>query len=159
VRSATSGYVAFVRVRFHECDPLGHVNNAVYLNYLEQIAIDHAAAAGWPADRLRQEIGALFVARKHEIEYLQPAFEGDLLQVRTWPEEMSGARGYRVYDITRAEGDRALHLDRLLAPGELEPAPRRGLIARARTEWAFVNVTTGRPQRIPEVVVTDFLSD
>jgi acyl-CoA thioester hydrolase len=157
MRAAKSGYVAFVRVRFHECDPLGHVNNAVYLNYLEQIAIDHAAAMGWPADRLRQEIGALFVARKHEIEYLQPAFEGDVLRVRTWPEAMSGARGYRVYDITRADGDRDTHLDRMLKPDELKPAERRDLIVRARTEWAFMNVTTSRPQRIPDIVTQDFL--
>jgi acyl-CoA thioester hydrolase len=157
--AAKSGFVAFVRVRFHECDPLGHVNNAVYLNYLEQIAIDHAAAMGWPADRLRQEVGALFVARRHEIEYLQPAFEGDVLRVRTWPQAMSGARGHRVYDITRAEADGAAHIDRLLKPDELVPAARGELIVRARTEWAFMNVTTGRPQRIPDLVTQDFLRD
>lgn len=157
--AARSGFLHFVRVRFNECDPLGHVNNAVYLNYLEQIAIDHAAAVGWAAERLREEIGAVFVARRHEIEYLQPAVEGDVLRVRTWPQEMSGARGHRVYDITRADeaaGDRD---DRLLAPEELVPADRREVIVRARTEWAFVNVATGRPQRIPEIVVRDFLVD
>jgi acyl-CoA thioester hydrolase len=89
----TSGFVSYVRVRFNECDPLGHVNNAVYLNYLEQVAIDHAAARGLTSSALIEQAGALFVARKHEIEYHRPAFEGDLLQVRTWPTEMRGARG------------------------------------------------------------------
>lgn len=157
--TARSGYVQFVRVRFHECDPLGHVNNSVYLNYLEQVAIDHAAAVGWPADRLRAEIGAVFVARQHEIEYLRPAFEGDVLRIRTWPEEMSGARGHRVYDITRATEAPGERIDRVLAPEELTPAPRGEILVRARTEWAFVNVATGRPQRIPAEVVTDFLCD
>jgi acyl-CoA thioester hydrolase len=114
---------------------------------------------GWPAERLRREIGAVFVARRHEIEYLRPAVEGDVLRVRTWPEEMSGARGYRVYDITRADEAPGERVDRLLAPAELVPADRREVIVRARTEWAFMNVATGRPQRIPEVVVRDFLSN
>jgi len=155
---ARSGYLQYVRVRFHECDPLGHVNNAVYLNYLEQIAIDHALALGWPAERQRREAGAVFVARRHEIEYLRPALEGDVLRVRTWPEAMAGARGFRVYDITRAtEPPDAWH-DRVLAPEELTPAPRGEVLVHARTEWAFVNVATGRPQRIPPDVVNDFLT-
>ena len=154
---ARSGYLQFIRVRFHECDPLGHVNNAVYLNYLEQVAIDHAAAVGWPAERLRRETGAVFVARRHEIEYLRPALEGDVLRVRTWPEEMAGARGHRVYDIIRASEEPGEQIDRLLTPDELGDAPRSEVIARARTEWAFMNVATGRPQRIPEIVVRDFL--
>lgn len=155
--SARSGYVSYVRVRFQECDPLGHVNNAIYLTYLEQVAIDHANAVGWSSEKLREETGALFVARKHEIEYLRPAREGDFLQVRTWPQEMRGARGERVYDISRIEGDRAGYVDRLLTADELVPLARSDIIVRARTEWAFMNVTTGRPSRIPPFVLADFL--
>lgn len=46
MRQPRSGFMSYVRVRFHECDPLGHLNNTVYLGYLEQAAIDHAVAAG-----------------------------------------------------------------------------------------------------------------
>jgi acyl-CoA thioester hydrolase len=156
----TSGFVSYVRVRFNECDPLGHVNNAVYLNYLEQIAIDHAAVRGWTSSALIEQAGALFVARKHEIQYHRPAFEGDLLQVRTWPTEMRGARGYRVYDISRVDPaeDRAGLVDRLLEPDELVPLPKTNLIVTARTEWAFMSPTTGRPARIPATVAADFVS-
>ena len=48
-------YVAHFRVRFSDLDPLGHVNNAVYLNFLEQAAIDHATITGL---RLRGAEGA-----------------------------------------------------------------------------------------------------
>lgn len=156
---ATSGYVSYVKVRFAECDPLGHVNNAVYLNYLEQVAIDHATALGWSSAALLAKVGALFVARRHEIDYLQPAYESDLLRVRTWPVEMRGARGYRVYDISRVDPDedRLALVDRLLLPDELIPIPRSETIVAARTEWAFVNPTTGRPVRIPSVVTGDFV--
>ncbi|HWV23479.1 MAG TPA: thioesterase family protein [Thermomicrobiales bacterium] len=153
-----SGYVCWFRVRFSECDPLGHVNNAVYLTYLEQAAIDHAAFGGWPESRLRDEIGAVFVARKHEIEYLRPATEGMVLEVRTWPSSMTGARAFRDYEIgANSEPDPARRIDRLIPPADIVPFPRHDLIVRARTEWAFMNVTTGRPVRIPHIVIDDFL--
>ncbi|MBA2277819.1 MAG: acyl-CoA thioesterase [Chloroflexia bacterium] len=153
-----SAFLLTVRVRFHELDPLGHVNNAVYLTYLEEAAIEHAAAAGWPASRLRQH-GGVFIARRHEIDFLRPAGEGDLLQVRTWPEAMSGARAVRAYEIVRL--DRAAGTpsqDGLIDPTVLPPAPSASLLVRARTEWAFVDVSSGRPRRIPATVRGDFLT-
>lgn len=157
--AAKSGYVSYVRVRFQECDPLGHVNNAVYLTYLEQVAIDHASAVGWSSGKLSRETGAVFVARKHEIEYFQPARDGDLLRVRTWPQEMRGARAARMYDISRVDGDRTGLVDRMLGASELVPLSRSEIIVRARTEWAFMNVTTGRPARIPPIVANDFIEE
>jgi acyl-CoA thioester hydrolase len=151
---------AYVRVRFHECDPLGHVNNAVYLGYLEQVAIDHAAAAGWPASRLRKEAGAVFVARRHEIDFLRPAFENDVLEIITWPDGMSAARAFRYYEVRKVDLDPLrLPSDELL-PGESpRPDSRHNLLITARTEWAFANVELGRPVRIPESVTRDFLEE
>lgn len=149
-------YLAHFRVRFHELDPLGHVNNAVYLNYLEQTAIDHAAAEGYGSTILR-ELGGVFIARRHEITYLRPALENDLLRVTTWPAEMSGARAIRAYEITRL----------VLDPGQ--PVPSDGIremtelptedevIVSARTEWAYVDTVSGRPRRIPLEVRDAFL--
>ena len=47
--ATTSRFAAYFKVRHYEMDALGHVNNAVYLHYLEQAAIEHSAAAGFPA--------------------------------------------------------------------------------------------------------------
>src|SRR3712207_7954185 len=66
-------FEAFFRVRFHEVDALGHLNNAAYLNYLEQAAIDHATYLGLDLPRL-QELGGVFVARRHEIVFVRPTF-------------------------------------------------------------------------------------
>jgi acyl-CoA thioester hydrolase len=147
-----------VRVRFQECDPLGHVNNAVYLGYLEQAAIDHAAAVGWPADRLQAEAGAVFVARKHEIEFHRPAFENDVLEVLTWPEAMSGARACRRYHVRKIDADPLNPPpSRLLTPDQFEPSEQSRLLLRARTEWAFADVTRGRAVRIPDAISHSFL--
>src|SRR3712207_6593200 len=96
-------FEAFFRVRFHEVDALGHVNNAAYLNYLEQAAIDHATFLGLDLPRL-QELGGVFVARRHEILFLRPTFAGDLLRVVTWLGEPRGARVDRHYLVFRECG-------------------------------------------------------
>jgi acyl-CoA thioester hydrolase len=151
-------YHAHFRVRFHEVDPLGHVNNATYLTYLEQAAIDHAAAAGYDVERLR-ELGGVFIARRHEIEYLRPARDGDWLRVVTWPVDLAGARAVRAYTVFRLTADElaaGTPVDGLHAPGETGAA-RGDLIVRARTEWAFIDARTGRPRRIPNEIVAAFL--
>src|SRR5215208_7516111 len=93
-------FETFVRVRFHEVDALGHVNNASYLNYLEQAAIDHATFLGLDLPRM-QELGGIFVARRHEIVFLKPTYAGDLLRVVTWLDEPRGARVDRQYLVSK----------------------------------------------------------
>ncbi len=158
-----SRFVAYFKVRHYEMDALGHVNNAVYLHYLEQAAIEHTAAVGFTFERLR-EIGGLFIARRHEIDYLRPATAGDVLQVVTWPVEMKGAVAIRDYEIYRQErrtgatgdpaGD-AVPADRLLPPGY---APAGELVVRARTQWVWVDTAQGRPRRMPTGMRDAFLA-
>jgi acyl-CoA thioester hydrolase len=149
-------YVAYFRVRHHELDSLGHVNNATYLNYLEQAAIDHAAAAGFSEDALR-EVGGVFVARRHEIDYLQPAKANDLLRVVTWPVELGAARAIRAYEIRRlpAQPPDTPLIDGIRKPDEIEI--EGDLIAQAQTVWAFVDTQTGRPRRMPREILSEFL--
>jgi acyl-CoA thioester hydrolase len=158
VSAPKSAFLTCVRVLFRDCDPLGHVNNAVYVGYLEQAAIDHAAAAGWPADRLQREAGAVFVARRHEIDFLRPAFENDVLEILTWPEAMSGARATRAYEVRRIDADPlALPSSRLIDGGAIRHPERSELVVTGRTQWAFADVERGRPVRIPASVTNDFL--
>jgi acyl-CoA thioester hydrolase len=142
-------YLLHVRVRYHELDPLGHVNNSVYLNFMEQAAIEHAEAAGWGAEVLA-ELGGAFVARRHEIDYLRPAVAGDVLRVKTWAEALDGARALRAYEIARfgsfAPGA-TLPPDGLVLPDAVPAAGE--VLVRATTVWAFVDLTTGRPRRVP----------
>jgi len=135
------------RVRFHEVDALGHVNNAAYLNYLEQAAIDHASYLGLTLERLRG-LGGVFVAHRHEIVFLKPAFAGDLLRIATWLDAPRGARIDRHYIIFR---DSVLTSNvsisgRLIQRAEMpEDDP---VVVRAMTEWVFAG-ESGQPRRIP----------
>jgi acyl-CoA thioester hydrolase len=152
--SSPHGYVAHFRVRHHEIDALGHVNNAVYLNYLEQAGIEHSTALGFGADRLR-ELGGFFIARRHEIDYLRPALAGDLLQVVTWIGEQKGAQAVREYVLTRIDppAGGGPPADHFLAPGFAIPATP---LVRARTYWVWAGVADGRPRRLPAEVRSAF---
>lgn len=121
-------YRASWRVRQYELDTNGHVNNAVYLNYAEQVATEHADAAGFgPEWTLRR--GGGWVVRRHEITYHRPARYGDELELVTRIAAMRGARGTRCTRLTR------------LPAGEL--------IAAITTEWVWVRLSDGRPARPP----------
>ena len=153
-------YIAYVRVRFSDLDPLGHVNNAAYINYLEQAAIDHAAAVDLGQERLAA-LGGVFIARRHVIDYLRPAVADDRLRIVTWIAEMHGARAARLYEVERQSGasdtpwPRSDHL--LSDRGSVE---RFGdVILRARTDWAYVDVGSGRPRRMPPDVLDLFRFD
>lgn len=145
---------SFIRVRFHEVDALGHVNNAAYLNYLEQAAIDHAGLLGLDLDRLRR-MGGVFVARRHEVTFWRPAFAGDVLRIVTWLGEPRGARVERRYLAFRVlELGEALPLGgRLVEARCLEIGD--DAVVQAVTEWVFTS-GDGRPRRIPQEVVSAF---
>lgn len=150
-------FVAHLRVRFSDLDPLGHVNNAAYINYLEQAAIDHAEAIDLGRERLAA-LGGVFIARRHVIDYLKPAVADDRLQVVTWIGEMQGARATRFYQIQRQPGSAEIDWPRrdhlLAAPGSA--AGFGDLILRASTDWAYVDVISGRPRRLPPEVISIF---
>jgi acyl-CoA thioester hydrolase len=152
--AGVAAFETFFRVRFHEVDALGHVNNAAYLNYLEQAAIDHATFLGLDLPRL-QGLGGIFVARRHEILFLKPVFAGELLRVITWLGEPRGARVDRHYLVSN---ESSLPAEVVVAgrPAKNSSMPAVGaLVARAATEWVFAN-NQGQPRRIPNEVVRLF---
>mgnify|MGYP003526290200 CR=1 FL=1 len=71
-----------------EIDGVGHVNNLAYLRWMQDAAVAHSAAQGWPA-KAYYDLGQGWVVRSHFIEYLVPAFAGDEIVVRTWVAAMN----------------------------------------------------------------------
>jgi acyl-CoA thioester hydrolase len=111
-------------------DQNGHVNNVAYIQWLQDAAIRHAQASGCMA--ATTAAGASWVVRTHFIEYLAPAFAGETLTVMTWVVNFQKVRSLRKYKIIRAADETA--------------------VARAETDWVFVNAKTGRPLKIPDEV-------
>lgn len=142
-----------MQARFHEADLLGHVNNAVYLHYMEQAAIEHATYLGLSVEASRA-LGGVFVARRHEIEFLRAAYPGDVVRVRTWLMEPHGARITRCYQIYRAD-DLATEPFTGRVPRPAPPLSPQAVLVRAVTEWVFMS-ENGRPRRIPEGILALF---
>jgi len=130
-----------VAVRPEDIDIVGHVNNVVYVQWMQDAAVAHSEALGWPFRRY-QELGAGWVARLHQIEYLQPAMPGDRVVIKTWVADMKRVTSTRRYQMVRYEGE-----DR-----------KEVLLAAAHTQWAFIDFAKRLPRRSPEDMVATFVS-
>jgi len=128
-------FVMHLRVRNYEMDVLGHVNNAIYLHYLEQAAWEHSEYLGLTLTDY-DRIGGIFILRRMEIEYLRPAVVGDQLEISTWADEMRGPRAVRKYEIIHIESGKP--------------------IVRATGLWAWVERSSGRPRPIPPFLLELF---
>jgi acyl-CoA thioester hydrolase len=118
-----------------DMDDLGHVNNISYLKWMQSAALAHSAAQGWPLEAYRA-LGQGWVVRSHHIEYLASAKRGDAIIVRTWVANLKKVTSLRRFEIVRT-------VDQVL-------------LARAATDWAFVEYSTATPKRIPPEVAAAF---
>ena len=93
-----------LEVRFRDCDALGHVNNAVYLTYLEQARLNHWRALwGFGNPQLPPDLPGVILARV-EADYKRPARYGDVLDVRLTVAEI-GRTSFRYdYEIVDEQG-------------------------------------------------------
>jgi acyl-CoA thioester hydrolase len=121
-------------VSHDEIDDLGHAGNYHFVRWMQHAAIAHSTANGWPPERYG-ELGAGWVVRSHQITYLKPAFEGDPLVIGTWVANMKRATSLRRYEIRLESGT---------------------VLARAETDWAFVNYAQQKAVRIPPEVAGAF---
>ena len=94
------------RVRAYELDGLGHVNNAVYLDFATQAVLDALEQVGWPLDRMVAS-GHVPALVRGDLEYLEAARYGDRVEIATWfAPAADGLEAHQV--IGRRGGDRPL---------------------------------------------------
>ena len=109
-----------VQVKPEDLDELNHVNNVVYMRWLEMAAREGSADAGWPTERyFREGLGA-WVVRKHWIEYLRDCKLGDIIEVYTWVQEFSVSTSLRRYAMIRALRNSALRGPFAICPRRCE---------------------------------------
>jgi acyl-CoA thioester hydrolase len=115
-------------------DELGHVNNAIWVQWIQQVAVAHWESVA--PERLKQAYH--WVVVRHEIDYLRSAHEGDLITARTFVGgEPQGARSERFVEFTGHDGK---------------------VRVRSRTQWAIIDKALGRPIRVPREVIAPFVS-
>ena len=116
-------------------DGQGHVNNLEHVRWMQEAAVSHSAAQGWPSSRYN-ETGGGWVVRSHKIEYLQALFAGEQVVVYTWVSDFRKIRSLRKYKMVRVSDD--------------------GVVALAETDWAFIGLEHRVPRRIPPELMEAF---
>jgi acyl-CoA thioester hydrolase len=127
-----------LRVAWQDIDSAQHVNNAVYLSYVEECGMQVIAAHGWPVTRMLNENFAILI-RKHQIQYRQPAILDDDLVLSTWVSDVHHSNATRHYLIQRKSDGAQLALVHSLG--------------------VWVNLENGRPIRIPKTLLSDFAAN
>ncbi len=134
-QSAPSPYVLPMTVVRPDIDDQGIASNVAIVGWMVRAAIAHSTAEGvdWACYRRLQ---AMFVVRRHEIDYHRSARLGERLLLRTWPSFLKAATAHRKHEVLRAiDGT---------------------VIARGMNVWAYIDRQTGRPKRIPDEVLQAF---
>ncbi len=115
-------------VRGYELDSFGHVNNAVYNNYMEEAASRASADAGFSRAWYFENHRA-WVIRRLTVQYLASLTYGDRVEMKTWVSDFHRTYSHREYELRR------------LADGQP--------VLRGRARWAYVDLDTIRPTRLP----------
>ena len=124
----TVSYQTTFIVEENAIDGLNHVNNVVYLQWVNDISEKHwNLLAG-------QEIKEkyLWVVLRHELDYLNQAFLGDQITVLTWVGESSGVKSIRHVQVYKDET----------------------ILLKAQSTWCLLEVKTLRPTRIKEDILS-----
>ena len=97
-------FIHRLEVRFRDCDPLGHTNNAVYLTYLEQARFSHWRSLwGFGDPQLPADRPGVILARV-ECDYRRPARYGDTLEIRMRVAELGRTSFRYEYEIVDDQG-------------------------------------------------------
>ena len=129
---STTPFEISVAVMPADIDEQNHVNNTVYLRWVQEVATAHWQAIA--SSEAQGEIG--WVVLRHEIDYKAPACLGDEIVLRTWVGKATRLTFERFTEILRRSDGQ--------------------LLSKARTLWCPINAQTGRPLRVPLEVREQF---
>jgi len=131
-------HVVELEVRDADIDAYQHVNNAVYLTWLDRAAWSHSTALGVPLEQcvaMRRGMAAL----RTEIDFVRAALAGDRVQVGTWI----------------ADSDARLRVERRFQVLRMADG---ATLARARTEYVCINLDSGKAVRMPELFAQRYVA-
>lgn len=118
-----------IKVEEKHLDGLKHVNNVVYVQWLQDAALTHWKT--FVSKELDEQV--LWVVKRHEIDYLHSALLNDELIVKTWTGDYSAATWNRHYEIIRKADEKVL--------------------ATAKSIWVLLNRKTFKPKRIDDQIL------
>ena len=129
-------YCQTFHIRYDECDLYEHLNNAVYVRYMQEAALGASAEAGYDKGRYA-ELGTGWIVRDTHIEFLQPVGYGDSVDVTTWVEDVRRVQSRRNYEFTHTN--------------------TQELVAKAYSNWVYITRATGKLMTVPPEIRQAYL--
>ncbi len=123
-------FTSTIEIKPEHLDVQGHVNNAMYVQWIQDVAVQHWLERVGDQDAAQK----YWVVLEHLIQYKQQVFNGETLEVETYVETPAGIRFPRIVNFRR-DGK---------------------LVVAARTLWCWVDADSHRPRRIPQEFLTLF---
>lgn len=116
-------------------DVNGHVNNVVYVQWMQDVAYAHSQSVGYDNQKL-EELASTWVIRSHFVRYHRPALKGDEIIAYTWPKNIKRASALRGYKFVRASDG--------------------AVISSGESDWVYIDRNSGRPKSIDEEMLAAF---
>ncbi|RLZ10960.1 acyl-CoA thioesterase [Acinetobacter sp. 2JN-4] len=116
-----------IQVQPEHIDVLGHVNNVVYVQWMQDVAAAHIETLGLGLAQYL-ELKHAMVAVEHHVQYRKAALEGEEIILRTWLDDINALYSFRQYAFYRPKDQSVLFI--------------------ANTKWACIEIATGRPKRM-----------
>jgi len=117
-----------ITVSKNDLDDLNHVNNVIYIHWVQEIAKEH-----WKSLVSNEMIKNYYwVLLEHQIKYLNPALLNDKIMIKTYIEKTEGIRSNRIVEIYNRNNDK--------------------LLVKSKTIWCLINAKTNKPNRITDEI-------
>lgn len=116
-----------LQVQPEHIDVLGHVNNVVYIQWMQDVAAAHIETLGLGLAQYL-ELKHAMVAVEHHVQYRKAALEGEHIILRTWLDDINALYSFRQYAFYRPKDQSVLFM--------------------GNTKWACIEIETGRPKRM-----------
>ena len=116
-----------IKVKSEHIDVLGHVNNVLYVHWMQDVASAHIEHLGLGLQQYI-ELKHAMVAVEHHVQYRKAAFEDEEIILRTWLDDINALYSFRQYAFYRPKDKSILFL--------------------ANTKWACIEIKSGRPKRM-----------
>lgn len=129
-------YTQDLEVQPQHYDVQNHLNNVVYIQWIQDAAIAAYGAKGY-SHEMDKTKSAIWFIHRHEVDYLAPAFVGDIIRLATWVEHGTLSTFFRRTEFTRLLDSQ--------------------LVCRAITEWCYFDIIRNRPAKIPSDIRAAFL--
>lgn len=116
-----------LQVQPEHIDVLGHVNNVMYIQWMQDVAAAHIETLGLGLAQYL-ELKHAMVAVEHHVQYRKAALEGEHIILRTWLDDINALYSFRQYAFYRPKDQSVLFM--------------------GNTKWACIEIETGRPKRM-----------